>query len=434
MNTQDIATRGKKLLLLDGSRNAIEIVKQAHKLGVHVVIADRNSPTDSPAKLHADEHFETSITDEESIVTLANELQIDGVLPGFSDKWLHTYPRIAQRANLPSYATAEQIELFTNKDRYKKVLKEYGVPTIEDFSAAQARAGEIADDKFPLIVKPVDGSGSRGISIAETQEELRTSLEEAERASGSGAIVVERYLPGEEATVFWTFQDGEYYVSLVMNRHILEFGDGHRLPVGYTSPSSITPSYMAEVAPKVRQMLAGQGVKNGLMFMQGLVRGGTFYTYDIGYRFTASREHRIVEALSGHNPVGMMITFAVTGSMGEPQLKQKANPSHPNYGYNISTLISPGDISSIEGLDAVRARPGVLDVSIAHAEGDVLPVEALGQLRQIAVRTVGVAENQADLERAVSEIGATISLLGVNGEDLTLPPLIPHHFENGLLE
>src|SRR5690606_15364116 len=90
--------------------------------------------------------------------------------------------------------------------------------------------------------------------------------------SWTGQIVIERYIPGSEATAFWLFRDGEYFVTLVADRHMMTFGeDEFRLPVAYTAPSKITSRYLTDVAPKVRSMLRDAGIMHGMMFMQGIV-------------------------------------------------------------------------------------------------------------------------------------------------------------------
>lgn len=428
------ALKGKRLLILDGSRKAIEIIDHARKLGVETVVTDRNDPKDSPAKLAADEYFNVSTADVDAVVNLIEHEDIAGVLPGFSDRWLPVYATIADQAGLPRYASREQLELFTDKARYRQLLEKHGVPTTAGINVEDALAGRIAPSDFPVLIKPSDGSGSRGIAICNTPAELGAGLRVALDYSWTGDLVVERFTPGEEATVFWTFQDGEYFVSMLANRHMLTFNNGkYRLPVGYTSPSHLIPQYLAEVAPKVRNMLKDAGIKNGVMFMQGLVDQGTFRTYDIGYRLTPTQEYRMMEKLQGYNPLSMMVRFAVTGNMGEPDLAQKANPLHEGFAYNVSTLSLPGTIARIEGLEEVRRLADVLSVATATSEGESLPPEALGQLRQIVVRTIGTASTEQGLAEVITAITDAVSIYDPSGKQLSLPGLSRDAFEWRLL-
>lgn len=414
---------GKKLLILDGSKKAIEIVEQARALGIETMITDYNSPEISPAKLVADRFFDVSTSDIDAVVDLIRREGIDGVLPGFSDRWLPTYAEICARAGLPAYASAEQLRLFTDKKRYKALLAKHDVPTVRGFSRSDAEAGLIPEDCYPILVKPADGSGSRGISRCNTPQQLRSALQVALEYSWTGEVVIERYLPGEEATAFWVFRDGEYFVTMIANRHMVTIGDGeYRLPIAYTSPSYLVPRYLEHVAPRVRGVLREAGIQNGMMFIQGLVKDGEFFTYDIGYRVTPTQEYRILEELCGINPLKMLIDFAVTGSMGQEDLRDRVHPDFDGYGFNVSTLTGPGEISGFDGLDETAELPGVLAVTTSMSIGDVLPPEALGQLRQVVVRTVGVAPDKVALAGLIDRVVNTVKVYGPGQEGQYLTP------------
>lgn len=421
MPTESGRLHGKRLLILDGSKKAIEVIEQARDLGVQTFVTDYNDPKDSPAKLAADGHFDISIADIDDVVNLIHRERIDGVLPGFSDRWLPRYAEICDRAGLPSYATADQLRLFTDKKQYKQLLERHGVPTVRGFSREEAESDDIPADSYPLLVKPADGSGSRGIARCDTPEQLRDALAVALDYSWTGEVVIERYLPGEEATAYWVFQDGEYFVTMVANRHMFSFGDGEfRLPVAYTSPSHLVPRYLADVAPRVRAALQEAGVRDGMMFLQGLIKNGVFHTYDIGFRVTPTQEYRILERLCGYNPLKMLIEFAVTGSMGQTDLAAKARPDYDGYGFNVSTLVMPGVIARFEGVDAVASDDGILSVATSVSPGDTLPPEALGQLRQVVIRTIGTADSRSELEASIDRITQVLRVYDPEGEEMSM--------------
>lgn len=428
------ALKGKKLLLLDGSTKSIEIIEHAHRLGLHVIVTDYNTPEQSPAKLAADEYFNVSSADVEAVVDLVRREGVSGIVTGFSDRWLPRYAEICEAAGLPCYATAEQIRLFTDKKRYKRLFEEFGVPAVEGFSVEEAESGTIPESSFPVMVKPADGSGSRGISVCHAPNELNESIRVAREYSWTDELIIERYMPGEEATAFWIFQDGEYHVSMIWNRHMYSFDGGeYRLPVAYSTPSYLVPEYLSSVAPKVRTMLKSVGIENGIMFMQGLVHDGVFRTYDIGYRVTPTQEYRIIEEICGYNPLMMLIHHAVTGTMGEPKLHELANPAHRGYGFNVSTLMHPGTVGAFEGLEEVRDLPGVLSTATAMVEGDTLPDEALGQLRQIVVRTIGVSDSPEELVSTVRRVVDLVDVVGQDGQPLVVDGTHPVDLEGTLL-
>lgn len=411
----------KKLLVLGGTLISCEIINKAHEMGVEVFVTDYNPPEASPGKQIADKHFLVSCTDVDAIVKLIDDEKIDGVLTGFADVILPEYAEICQKANLHAYGTKEQFDIFINKDKYKPLMRKFGVPTVEeydvdaeDFSADQVH--------YPVLVKPADSSGARGITICSSQATLQEAVDNAKLFSKSGKVLVERYLTGREVTVFWVFQDGEYYLTAIGNRHVKrnQGCDVIPLPVGYTFPSSVLPVYQAEIEEKVKAMLRSVGIRNGMMFMQCKVEDEVCVTYDIGFRLTGSLEYKILDALCGFDPLKMMINFALTGSMGEESLAEKVNPKFPRPAYNVSCLAAPGKIAQIGGVDPVKKIPGVEDVVLAHMEGETITKEMRGLLSQIVVRILGSVDEKKDLYPMMHRIENEISILSDDGTSMML--------------
>lgn len=409
--------KGKRLLILGGMRFSCEIVNKAREMGIHTIVADYNRVEDSPGKQISDEAVDLSVIDVEAVVSYVKKNAIDGVIVGFNDMLLPYYAEICQKCGLPCYGTKEQFETLIAKDRYKTLCRQFGVPTIPEFDVNDENIN------FPVLVKPVDNSGSRGISICHNRQELEKAVEIGKAASKNGKVIIERYLDGREVTVFWTFQDGNYYLSALANRHVKhnQGDDVIPLPVGYTFPSVFLPRYRKEVEENCKQMFQHLGLKDGMMFMQCKVEEGRCYVYDLGYRLTGSLEYKILERVCGYNPLEMMIHFALTGKMGEESIADKAAPEFKTPAFNVSCLCAPGTIKSITGIDRVKEMPEVEDVVIAHAPGETITEQMRGLLAQITVRVLGSVASKEILLPTMQRIDDTIHIIGEKGEQLLLP-------------
>lgn len=409
--------KGKRLLILGGMRISCEIVRKAKAMGIYTLVADYNKIEDSPGKQIADEAVDLSVIDVDAVVDYVKNNAIDGVFVGFNDMLLPYYAEICQRAGLPCYGTKEQFETLIAKDQYKALCRQFGVPTIPEY--------DINDEhiKYPVLVKPVDSSGSRGITICHNRQELDEAVEIGRKASKTGKVLIERYMDGREVTVFWTFQDGNYYLSALANRHVKhnQGTDVIPLPVGYTFPSVYLPKYRAEVEDNCKRMFKHLSLKDGMMFMQCKVEDGTCYVYDLGYRLTGSLEYKILERVCGYNPLEMMICHALTGKMGEDSIAERAVPEFKTPAFNVSCLCAPGTITKIEGIDAVKAMPEVEDVVIAHTPGETITEQMKGLLAQITVRVLGSVANKEQLLPTMQKIDNTIHIIGEQGEELLLP-------------
>lgn len=407
---------GKRLLVMGGVHFSCEIIKKAQSMGIYTLVADYNKIEDSPGKQIADEAVDLSVTDVDAVVNYVKNHNIDGVFVGFNDMLLPYYAEICEKCDLPCYGTKEQFDTLIAKDQYKALCRQFGVPTIPEYDYNDENI------KYPVLVKPVDSSGSRGITICHNREELEAAVEVGRKASKTGKVLIERYMDGREVTVFWTFQDGNYYLSALANRHVKhnQGDDIIPLPVGYTFPSVYLPKYRKEVEENCKNMFRFLGIKNGMMFMQCKVEDGTCYVYDLGYRLTGSLEYKILERVCGYNPLEMMICHALTGKMGEESIAEKAKPEFAFPAFNVSCLCAPGKIKEITGIEEVRSMPDVEDVVVAHYPGETITEQMRGLLAQVAIRVLGSVPTKEDLFPVMQCIENTIHIIGKNGEELLL--------------
>ena len=147
--------KGKRLLILGGMRISCEIVRTARRMGVYTLVADYNTIENSPGKQIADEAVDLSVIDVDAVVNYVKNNNIDGVFVGFNDMLLPYYAEICEKAGLPCYGTKEQFDTLIAKDQYKALCRQFGVPTIPEYSIDDENI------KYPVLVKPVDSSGSR---------------------------------------------------------------------------------------------------------------------------------------------------------------------------------------------------------------------------------------------------------------------------------
>lgn len=419
-----MSLRGKKLAILGGTRISCEIVRAARTLGVLTAVLDYYPPEKSPAKRIADEHALISVADAEAVAGYVRKNGVDGLITGYTDSILGMYADACEASGLPCYGTRAQFETFSDKARWKRLCREFGVPTARAYPVDELLYGG-SRAELPLLVKPADGSGSRGVSVVREAEDLPGAVERALSFSKEGEIVVEDYLEGPEITAFWLFTDGRREVFMVGDRVVKGVeGSPVPLPVGYAFPSAFSEAYLHDVAPRVESMLASQGVRNGMMFMQCVVRDGVPFVYDIGYRLTGSLEHHLTAAIAGYSPMDMLIRFALTGKMSDDgDVWEKVAEGRKRPCFNVSVLMRPGTIDRFEGLDEVEASPGVAACVKAHVEGETLPPEAAGELRQIALRILGVPMRGESVEEAMIRVRDGVRIVSAEGGDIALPGL-----------
>lgn len=430
-----------KLLILGGSKISTQIVNAAKKKNIYTVVTDWYPYEKSPAKQIADKYYNVSTTDIEGLLDIIHKEEINGILTGFTDSALVPYANICEAAGLPCYGSEELFNLFTNKDRYKKLCREFDVPVIEEYKVTyeQIEKKDLPDNiQFPLLVKPSDSSGGRGVAICKNLNELNDAYCKALEYSDSNTVLVERFLEGEEATVFFVFDKGRIYLSGIGNRHIKknQGEDTIALPVGYTFSSHIIPDYINNIIPKIKKMFDHVKIKDGIMFVQCMVDGKECIIYDMGYRLTGSLEYILQEKICGYNPLDMLIDYAFTGHMLNKNIdKEIIKPVWSKYGYNISFLIKTDrQIKSIEGIQEILNYPKVVDAVLAHEEGETVPLTSKGTLKQICLRVFGYADNVEELKESMSSIYHLLTIKSLNDENIILEGLNVHDIDGKLVD
>ena len=176
---------GKKLLILGATAYSINVINTAKAMGATTVVVD--PVKNAPAKKHADKYYDVDTTDIDTLYQIACEEKIDGVFTGYSDVNLFSCRALCDRLGLPFYATLEQLKKTTDKLMFKQMCRKYGVGTVPQYEESQ-----LAEIPYPIIIKPADSWGSKGISVCYSYEDTPQAVEKAKKYSKTSQIIVEK--------------------------------------------------------------------------------------------------------------------------------------------------------------------------------------------------------------------------------------------------
>ena len=413
---------GKRMLLLAGTNLTIEAIQKAQEMGIWVAVTDYNK--DTPAKKIADAAFDVSTTDLDALEALCREQKIDGIFTNWIDAMLPWGAKICERMGFPYPYTLEQIDEYTEKEMFKNLCLKHNVPVPAQYTLSDYSSDEELDKiVFPVIIKPVDSSGSRGISVCYDKDSLTEGIAKAKQYSRSGNIIIEQYIDQDEITVNYVIEDGDVMLTSVHDRYFNTEQEGViKTPDIYIYPSKYTDTYLKEVDPLVTAMLRKTGLRNGSLFMQACVKDGKVYFYETGMRLNGCKIYHLVDADSDYNALERLIHFAMTGSMGKPGIREKINPRFKAWYSTMSLLARPGTIESVEGLETISQWPEILTVSPWHFKGDVITPEMRGTLPQTIVRISLKGDTKEALLDTIKRVYETVKVFDTNGEDMLLTP------------
>lgn len=408
---------GKKLLVLGGNSISSDIVKIAQSMGVYTIVTDWNDIEKSPAKSIADEYWNVSLMDYDQLVRLATEKHIDGVLTGYTDSYLVPYYILCKRLNLPCYGTQEQFELLHNKETFKKICVENKVPVVPEYDI-ETFDPAIISEKHKIIIKPVDNSGSRGISICSNEEQYKTGLETALANSTQKKVIIERFMECDDVSLTYTIQDGNISLSAICDRYIYQTPHNGSVTSGLIYPSKYTSTYLQDTNDVVIKMFQNVGLKNGVLFMQAFVENGKFYFYEMGYRLSGGRHYIFTEHQNNIHAIKQLVNFAITGKMAEYYIANSDNPHFHQICCQLSVLCKRHPIAQILGEDRIRFINGIIDYTSYYKEGATVGQE--GTTAQIFARIHIVANTKGELQTILSQIKETLQVLDESGDNLVL--------------
>lgn len=402
----------KKLLILGGTNISLEILREAKKMGLSVYVADYYE--NSPCKEFADKSFNLDVTDVDAVVRLIDEESIDGAITGYADVLLPYYVEICRKAGIPCYANAESIRVTTYKDLFKQKCREFGIPVVEEYSVEDIKRKE---DCFPVIIKPVDNSGARGIYICHDLSRFDEAYAESMSFSKSGNVLIEPLYTGEEATIFYYLHDGEAYLLGIGDRWMYEQGkDVLKLPVGYTFPARNIGNFIKDQDSSIKELFRSLDMKEGMVFIQTFQKNGRYIVYEMGYRLTGSIEHHLMDAQYSFNHLREILNFAVGNNVDTTHL-HTLDPEKCCMA-NVSLLLKEGMVTEYRGIDNLTELDGVVDFHISHSEGTRIDETKVGRLSQLGIRVLVLAENYDQLLDRMENIKNHLKVLDKDGNDL----------------
>lgn len=416
----------RKVLILGGITHMIDVVKTAKKMGMYAIVTDNN--VGSPAKEFADKAYDISTSDTDKLAKIANEEEIDGVFTAFDDINTWNALKLCKKLNLPFYASNVQLAITSNKDKFKEFCRTFNVPVIEEYSSEENIWKNI---EFPVIVKPVDSYASQGISVCYDQHELEDAYLKAEHRSKSGRVIVERFIDSTHGVeMYYTVQDGHVILTAVTDRYVYKATKEHPpLPIATLFPSKHMERYIETVDQRIREMIDGLKIDNGLVFIQSLYDDGDFYIYEMGFRLSGEQHYQIIEKQTGVSLLEMMLDLSVGKGTANYSLKEYDGGFMPFPSCNLSILLGAGTISEIRGIDEIMELPEVISfVSSRHVGDDI---EMTGSYAQMLGRFNIVAQTTDDLEAVINKINKTLQVISSDNREMILARYEPYIAEMG---
>ena len=310
----------KKLMLLGGIRYLLPVIKAAHEQGYYVITADYLP--DNIAHKYSDEYANVSIIDKEAVLKVAREKEIDGIMSFGVDPGVVSASYVQNQMGLPSFGPFESVEILQNKDKFRTFLAKNGfnVPLAKGFDSVEAAMSEAYWYPWPVIVKPTDAAGSKGVTRVEKLEDLKPALEYAMNHSISGHIIVEEFIDklGCSSDTDSMSIDGKLvFTSFCAQRFDAEATNPYT-PAAYSWPSTFTKEQEEYLTSEIQRLITLLDLKTVVYNIEVRVApNGKPYIMELTPRGGGNRLCEMLRYATGVD----MITAITRAMVGDPILE-----------------------------------------------------------------------------------------------------------------
>jgi biotin carboxylase len=355
----------KKILFLGAAPTQVPPLRYALAQGHRVITCDYLP--DNPGHRLAHEAYTVSTTDKEAVLELARRLEIDAIVAYASDPAAPTAAYVSESMGLPGNPYHAVLTL-ARKDLFRAFLKEHGfnTPRSASFTDREKARHWLQEIGFPAFVKPVDSSGSKGVTRLEEQGDFDAAFDHALYYSREKSVVVEEQLNRARYQVAGDgfVVDGRLVFRCWADEHFDSLCNG-LVPIGQTFPTS-HPVHLLEVAhAQSQRLLTLLGMKTGaLNFDFIFTEDGEFYFLELGPRNGGCLIPEVIRHATGVD----LIRYTVDAALGIPCPGLEMKPAE---GYWSSYMIHALETGTFKGLKlSERVKPKIIEQELWVTEGE----------------------------------------------------------------
>lgn len=289
-------------MLLGGIRYLLPVIEAAHKQGYYVITADYLP--DNIAHKYSDEYVNVSIVDREAVLQAAIEKKIDGIMSFGVDPGVVSAAYVQTKLGLPAFGPFESVEILQNKDRFRAFLQKNGfnVPKAKGYSSVKEAIKDSNEWTYPVIVKPTDSAGSKGVSRVDKPEEMESAALNAFAHSISGHIIVEDFIEkkGCSSDSDSFLENGVLkFVSFSAQRFDEKAANPYT-PAAYSWPSTFSKAEEGYLTNELQRLLSLLKMRSGIYNIETrIAKDGTPYIMEVSPRGGGNRLAEMLRILTG---------------------------------------------------------------------------------------------------------------------------------------
>lgn len=287
-----MAEAKKKLMLLGGLRYLLPVIEAAHRHGIHVITVDYLP--NNIAHRYSDEYHNVSIIDKDAVLALAKELQIDGIMSFAVDPGVVAAAYTAEKMGLPFQCSYEAACILQDKSRFRKFLADNGfnVPNARGYSEGDDALKDVDYFNWPVIVKPVDSAGSKGVTRVDNPADLPAAIAHALDSSPSRHFIIEDFLEldGYQSSTDVFTVEGDLVHCPFSDQLFDKSAVNPYVPAIEIWPSTMPQAAQNELRSELQRLFKSLNCKTGIYNVEArLCKNGKAYIMEVSPRGGGNR-------------------------------------------------------------------------------------------------------------------------------------------------
>lgn len=359
-----------KILLLGGSTQQIPAIECAKKLGYYTVLCDYLS--DNPGQYYSDKFYCISTTDKEAVLEVAQTEKVNGIVAYASDPAAPTAAYVGEKMKLPSNPY-DSVEILTNKEKFRSFLLEhnFNTPRAKGYDSIKEAQKEINLFKFPVVIKPVDSSGSKGVGIIENFSDLVHKFEYTISYSRSKRVIIEEFVEknGYQVAGDGFLIDGKLVFRCFGNDHFNVNGLNPFIPISASFPCNTPKRIHDKIHMEIQRLFNLLGMKIGAYnFDLRIDQNENIYLMEIGPRNGGNYIPQVIKYATGIN----LVDYTLKAAMGEDCRNIKMVEPNGYWSYYAIHSSKSGILKEIN-IDESIKESNIIESHLNYKLGDKVP-------------------------------------------------------------
>jgi biotin carboxylase len=406
------------LMMLGASRSQLPGILRAKTMGHRVITCDYIE--NAIGHQYSDQQLYVSTFDVEGVVAAASALELHGIMTMATDQPVYTAAVVANRLGLPSPLFLTTALSVTNKQTMKAVFDRYQIPCVASILYEKGIHEAVLDTiDYPVVIKPVDSQGQRGVFYVESSDQVRNLYREVIKHSRQRQILVEQYYPHDEITVSGWVQDSQLTILTVTDRVTFKDRKAIGICLAHNYPSKHLKAYQEEIEALTQQIVKAFDIQNGPIYFQYFLGAEGLKVNEVACRIGGAFESSFIPLVTEFDILERTIESALgtdTDTDTDTDTAYLQTAHKPTRAKHLSVQLffsEPCIIASQSTEEGLLTLEGVVEVGLYKNVGDV--IKPLENATSRVGHAILVADTKEALELRLDQFYEALKILDHNG-------------------